>query len=148
MNKIVLRTSTLGTRYVLDSYQLEYPHFTVDNPPAPRSQLTTPVTMILETGEYISSVTITIDGYLASPPVSSSSWVAVMRIETSHPSKPSRSLVSTGTASTIETVRTFSAPKGWKVVGFRGNGYAKDNTPVSRGTLYSIIGLAPIIAPI
>ncbi|KAF7181193.1 hypothetical protein CNMCM7691_000322 [Aspergillus felis] len=121
------RKSNIFTGY---SFQLEdlSESWTLGNPPPPAEiQESTLAQINLGPGEYISSVTIGFDQLR---------FLRSMQIATSNPLGPSQSLKWPAITSSKE--KTFAAPYGWKVVGFRGTYH--------RG--FGFVGLGPILAPL
>jgi hypothetical protein len=117
---IVLRSS--DSRF--DSYRLRYEKRDgsgdeLINPPNPRASSLKTTMMSLKDGEYISSVTVR--------RFSNMDTIASLQITTKLPDGSSRSLKSpelTNSQHVFGDARTFTAPSGWQVVGFRGVAYS------------------------
>jgi hypothetical protein len=127
-----------------DSYVLRYERIdgwqtTIGNPPYPRAPDLKSTEMLLKDGEYINSVTVS--KYMGSDLITS------LLITTKLPDGSSRSLKSPELTSpkNREEVRTFTAPSGWQVVGFRGVAY---DSKVSQASFIVLsIGLILALVP-
>jgi hypothetical protein len=151
---VTIWSNSHSTKYMIQRYQFASGSTTVANPPD-RQSTSDSRTLNLVNGEYITSVAITATKYEYRQGhfyYDSNVWsVSSMTITTSSTPPQTASLdIGAGIAKTSQPPQkmTFTAPSGWRVVGFRGTTSSFTDHDIPGSTAYPIVGLGAILAPV